>query len=76
MMNPATKKILKLIAGILLIIIGVLALITPFTPGSWLAFVGLELIGVRIAFWQKIKDYIFKKKNNQNPTSNDQSNLK
>ena len=41
--------------GILLIVIGFLALITPFTPGSWLIFVGLEFIGIRILFWDKIK---------------------
>ena len=41
--------------GVLLIVIGLLALITPFTPGSWLIFVGLELFGFRILFWDKIK---------------------
>jgi len=54
-------KLTKTILGILLIILGLLALITPFTPGSWLAFVGLELLGVRIAFWEKIKEYLFRK---------------
>lgn len=61
-MTQAHKKIFKIIAGVLLIIIGILALVTPFTPGSWLAFVGLELLGVRIAFWDKLKGYIFQKK--------------
>ena len=46
---------IKKITGILLIIIGLLALVTPFTPGSWLIFVGLEFIGIRILFWDKIK---------------------
>ena len=41
--------------GILLIVIGLLALVTPFTPGSWLIFVGLELFGFRTLFWDKIK---------------------
>ena len=49
--NPILKKIL----GILLILVGFFALVTPFTPGSWLAFVGLELLGVRVAFWDQIK---------------------
>jgi len=39
---------LKKILGVFLIIIGVLALVTPFTPGSWLIFVGLGLFGSRI----------------------------
>ncbi len=45
----------KKIIGIVLIIIGFLSLITPFTPGSWLIFVGLGLLGIRLAFWEKIK---------------------
>jgi len=48
---PKTKKIV----GVILILVGLLALVTPFTPGSWLVFVGLEFIGIRLAAWQKIK---------------------
>jgi uncharacterized protein YqgC (DUF456 family) len=51
-------RILKVIAGVLLIIIGFLALVTPLTPGAWLMFVGLELIGVRLAVWDKLKAWI------------------
>ena len=43
----ATKSLLKKILGVLLIIIGLLALVTPLTPGSWLAIIGLELLGLR-----------------------------
>ena len=50
--------------GVLLIVIGLLALITPFTPGSWLIFVGLELFGFRMLFWNKIKSW-FKKHNSR-----------
>ncbi|KKU53015.1 MAG: hypothetical protein A3F26_00775 [Candidatus Ryanbacteria bacterium RIFCSPHIGHO2_12_FULL_47_12b] len=46
--------------GVLLIVIGLLALITPFTPGSWLIFIGLEFIGIRIVFWDKIKSWFQK----------------
>ena len=28
-----------------MIVIGLAALVTPFTPGSWLALIGLELVG-------------------------------
>ena len=48
---PRAKKII----GVALIIMGLLALITPFTPGSWLVFVGLEFLGIRMAAWEKIK---------------------
>ena len=46
---------IKKTIGILLIVIGLLALVTPFTPGAWLVFVGLELFGFRMLFWDKIK---------------------
>jgi len=54
--------VVKKIAGVLLIVVGLLALVTPFTPGSWLIFVGLEFIGIRIAFWDKIKAWFRKHK--------------
>ena len=40
-MWPVLKKIL----GILCILLGLAALVTPLTPGSWLTLVGLELLG-------------------------------
>ena len=52
------------LTGIVLIIIGFIALITPLTPGSWLVFVGLELLGVRFLLWQKIKSKFKKGENN------------
>jgi len=55
------KITVKKIIGILLIVIGLLALITPFTPGAWLIFVGLELFGFRILFWDKIKAWFSNK---------------
>jgi hypothetical protein len=39
------KTILKKTIGVILIILGLAALVTPFTPGSWLALIGLELVG-------------------------------
>ncbi|HYV33684.1 MAG TPA: PGPGW domain-containing protein [Candidatus Limnocylindria bacterium] len=56
--NPRTKKII----GVVLIIIGFLALVTPLTPGSWLIFVGLEFLGIRLAAWQKFKAWFTKQK--------------
>ena len=51
---------IKKIVGVVLIGIGFVALITPFTPGSWLIFVGLEFLGFRFLFWNKIKQYLKK----------------
>jgi len=47
------RRALRIILGIVLIILGVLAALTPFTPGSWLAFIGLEFLGLRLLFQRK-----------------------
>lgn len=39
------KKIVKIPIGIICIILGFLALITPLTPGSWLILIGMEILG-------------------------------
>ena len=49
--RPRIKKTV----GVILILLGLAALVTPLTPGSWLAFIGLELLGVRILFSEKLK---------------------
>lgn len=54
--NPKIKKII----GVVLIIIGLLALLTPLTPGSWLAIIGLEFLGIRLSAWHKIKLWLKK----------------
>lgn len=68
-------KILKIVAGVALILIGFIALVTPLTPGAWLMFVGLELIGVRLAAWDKIKAWLQKQRgvhsNNTDTTHTD-----
>ena len=46
-MKTIVKSIIKKTIGVILIIIGLAALFTPFTPGSWLALIGLELLGIR-----------------------------
>ncbi len=49
-MLASLLRIARIVAGVVLVIIGLLALITPLTPGAWLAVVGLELLGLRVAF--------------------------
>jgi membrane protein implicated in regulation of membrane protease activity len=39
------KPVLKKTLGVILIVLGLAALVTPFTPGSWLALIGFELVG-------------------------------
>ncbi|MHC4693239.1 MAG: PGPGW domain-containing protein [Planctomycetota bacterium] len=55
------KKIARTSLGIICIILGFLALITPLTPGSWLILIGLEILGLgfllegRLFRWLKRK---------------------
>ncbi len=51
---------IKEVVGVILILVGLAALFTPLTPGSWLAIIGLELLGIRILFFDKLK--LWKKK--------------
>ena len=52
-MKTIVKTIIKKVIGIILIIYGVFALLTPFTPGSWLALIGMELLGIRQFVFRK-----------------------
>jgi len=54
--------IMKKILGLLLVIAGILIILTPFTPGSILLIIGLEmLLGHKIKWWtemrKKIKEF-------------------
>ncbi|TSC72090.1 MAG: hypothetical protein G01um101438_718 [Parcubacteria group bacterium Gr01-1014_38] len=52
-MSSALKKVL----GIVLILLGLLALLTPLTPGSWLIIVGAELLGFRLLFLAPLRKW-------------------
>ena len=47
------RRAIRITLGILLMVLGVLALLTPFTPGSWLALIGLEILGLRLVLERK-----------------------
>jgi len=47
------RKSLRTILGVVLIILGLAALLTPFTPGSWVALIGLEYLGLRVLLQRK-----------------------
>ena len=72
------RKYLKKVLGVILIILGFLALITPCSPGSWLILVGLELLGLRFLLEDKLPAFLkvrrkskfknpFKKDKTKNP---------
>ena len=44
----------RMIVGVILIVLGFLALVTPFSPGSWLILIGLEFLGLRILLENKL----------------------
>ena len=48
--RPRVKKAL----GCLLIVIGFVAIIAPIIPGAPLVFIGLELLGFRLLFIDKL----------------------
>lgn len=57
--------VLKRVIGILLLILGVAALVTPLTPGAWLIFVGMELLGIGFLipsgirkYWERVQTWI------------------
>jgi hypothetical protein len=50
----AARKVVRIAIGVILILLGLAALVTPFTPGSWLALVGLEFLGLRILLRDKL----------------------
>ena len=53
----ANNAKIKKAVGLLLIIVGLFLLVTPLTPGSWLAFVGLEFLGIRFFTADKLKKW-------------------
>ncbi|OGY99406.1 MAG: hypothetical protein A2945_00940 [Candidatus Liptonbacteria bacterium RIFCSPLOWO2_01_FULL_52_25] len=60
--TPRAISAKKRVLGIALIIVGLVALLTPLTPGSWLIIVGLEIFGIRLAAAEKIKAWLGKKR--------------
>ncbi len=61
-------RILKGVLGVFCLLFGLFALVTPFTPGSWLVFVGLELLGLTFliprpvrGYWEKFRDELLRR---------------
>ena len=52
------RRALKIVLGVVLVLVGVFALLTPLTPGSWLALIGLELLGLRLLVERKIISFL------------------
>ncbi len=48
--------ILKYIVGVVCILVGLFALVTPLTPGAWLILVGMELLGLSFLLPKVVRD--------------------
>ena len=65
---PATgRHMLRNTLGALAILIGLFALFTPLTPGSWLIIVGAELLGVRLLFADRIRGWFQRRVTERTP---------
>lgn len=56
-----TRPRLRKITGWTLVVIGFIALIAPIIPGAPLVFIGLELLGLRFLFIDKIRAFLRRK---------------
>jgi hypothetical protein len=52
------RRYLKKALGIIFIILGFIALITPCSPGSWLILVGLEFMGLGFLFENRLPAFL------------------
>jgi hypothetical protein len=59
------KSVLRIIAGVALVIFGFLIHLIPLVPGSWAIFIGLEILGIRLLVWDKIKAWYKKREDGQ-----------
>jgi len=51
------RKNIKKFFGVIFIILGVISILTPFTPFGILLFIGLEFLGIRFLLVDKIKKW-------------------
>lgn len=56
-----TRPRLRKIFGWILVVFGFIALVTPLTPGGLLFFVGLEVLGLRFVFTDRVKNLFIRK---------------
>ena len=79
------RRYFKKALGIVLIILGFLALITPCSPGSWLILVGLEFLGLGFLLEDKLPAFLKRRykgrfsnhhKKDKQKQSNEQSQTK
>lgn len=55
------KTQLRRVLGVGLMALGIAGLVLPILPGWLLIFIGLELVGIELVFFEKIKTFCRKK---------------
>ena len=58
--EPLKNSTIRKIAGAILVVVGLVFVIMPVVPGAWLFIVGLELLGLRLIFQNKLKCFLGK----------------
>lgn len=66
-LNIKNKTVLRRIAGLAMVFLGLILYLIPLLPGSWAIVIGLEILGVRLLVVDMVKEWIkhsrlFKKK--------------
>ena len=52
-----TKNKWQIMTGVSLVILGLLIHLIPLVPGSWVIFLGLEILGIRLLAQAKFKKH-------------------
>jgi len=60
-LSKKEKSNIRKIFGVVVILVGLAGLALPFLPGWLLIFIGLELVGIELVFFEKIKAFVKKK---------------
>jgi hypothetical protein len=50
-----TYFVAKRLLGVFCLLLGILALVTPLTPGAWLALIGIELLGLTFLLPRRVR---------------------
>ena len=49
------KSKIRVVIGIFLVLLGLIIHLIPLVPGSWVIFIGLEILGIRLMVQDKLK---------------------
>lgn len=60
-LSKKEKSNIRKVFGVVVILVGLAGLALPFLPGWLLIFIGLELVGIELIFFEKIKAFVKKK---------------